>query len=550
MRISTQIVSRCLTLLFPISIGTPLIAPPTFAQSAPPFQQNQCASQLDPAIDKIIGQPSVNSAQWGILIQALNNPSSDLYNRNADQLLMPASNAKLLTTAAALTRLTPRFRKQTPFLASGQAPNLNTLRIVGQGDPTLNDAKLEQIATLFQSKGIRSIGTLIGDDSVFQGPLISPTWTWDDVQGGDGLPVNSLMLNGNVMVLQLFPQKVGEPLGLKWRAQTPSATLTIQNRSTTVKGSKGSAQKFPEVNREDNQLVVSGQLSPGAGPENVDVPVPNPGFAFVERFQGMLAARNIQVGQLSVVNTPIAPAQEWPITAIDFPSLSALITESNQNSNNLHTEVLLKLMGSQTPTLAKSYADSGLAVLQQTLTQMGVDPKGYRLLDGSGLSRQNLSSPKAMVQTLRAIAQSPYRTLFRASLAVAGRSGTLSERFVNTQVQGRLFAKTGTLKGAATLSGYLESPSRSTLVLSILANDPTRSSSILRQTIDKIVVAIAQAESCTKASKRDILQRASINSSSSFNVHKDNRSVDPSMFYAVNPIRGLIPNDFSASPKK
>lgn len=547
MRISTQIVSRCLAVSSLLSFGTPLITPPTFAQSAPPFQQNQCASQLGPAIDKIIGQPSVRSAQWGILIQALNTPASDLYSRNADQLLMPASNAKLLTTAAAIVRLTPQFRKQTPFLASGQAPNLNTLRIVGQGDPTLNDAKLEQIATLLQSKGIRSIGTLIGDDSVFQGPLISPTWTWDDVQGGDGLPVNSLMLNGNVMVLQIFPQKVGEPLGLKWRAQTPSATLTIQNRSTTV---KGSVQKFPEVNREDNQLVVSGQLTPSAGPENVDVPVPNPGFAFIERFQGMLAARNIQVGQLSVVNTPIAPAQEWPIAAIHFPSLSALITEGNQNSNNLYSEVLLKLMGSQTPTLGKFYADSGLAVLQQTLSKMGVDPKGYRLLDGSGLSRQNLSNAKAMVQTLQAIAQSPYRTLFRSSLAVAGRSGTLSERFVNTQVQGRLLAKTGTLKGAATLSGYLESPSRSTIVLSILANDPTRSSSILRQTIDKIVLAIAQLESCTKTSKKDILPQLSINSGSSFNVRTDNRNVDPSMFYAVNPIRGLIPNDFSIRSKK
>jgi serine-type D-Ala-D-Ala carboxypeptidase/endopeptidase (penicillin-binding protein 4) len=546
MRISTQIVSRCLTVSSLISLGMPLIALPTFAQSAPP-SQSQCASQLGFAIDKIIGQPSVNTARWGILIQALNNPSSDLYNRNADQLLMPASNAKLLTTAAALIRLTPQFRKQTPFLASGQAPNLNTLRIVGQGDPTLSDAKLEQIAQLLQSKGIRSIGTLIGDDSVFQGPLINPTWTWDDVQGGDGLPINSLMLNGNVMVLQLFPKRVGEPLGLKWRAQTPLATITIQNRSTTV---NGAVQKLPEVNQQGNQLEIVGQLSSGAGPENVDVPVPNPGLAFLERFQGMLAARNIQVGRLSLVNTPIAQPQEWPIAAILFPSLSALIAEGNRNSNNLYAEVLLKLMGSQTPSLGKSYAESGLSALQQTLTQMGVDSKGYRLLDGSGLSRQNLSSAKAMVQTLQAIAQSPYRTLFRSSLAMAGRSGTLSERFINTEVQERLFAKTGTLKGVAALSGYLESPSGSTIVLSILANHPTQSSSILRQTVDKIVIAIAQLQSCTKTSKKGISQRLSMDSGPNLNIRQDNKTVDPSAFHAVNPIKGLIPKDFSTVPQK
>jgi serine-type D-Ala-D-Ala carboxypeptidase/endopeptidase (penicillin-binding protein 4) len=547
MRISSQIVSRCLTVSSLISLGTPLITPPTFAQPAPSSQQSQCASQLGFAIDKIIGQPSVNTARWGILIQALNKPSSDLYNRNADQLLMPASNAKLLTTAAALTRLTPQFRKQTPFLSSGQVPNLNTLRIVGQGDPTLNDAKLEQIAQLLQSKGIRSIGTLIGDDSVFQGPLISPTWTWDDVQGGDGLPINSLMLNGNVMVLQLFPQRIGEPLGLKWRAQTPSATITIQNRSMTV---NGAVQKLPEVNQAQNQLEVLGQLRSGSGPENVDVPIPNPGLAFLERFQVMLAAHNIQVGQMSLVTTPTAQAQEWPIAAINFPSLIALISEGNRNSNNLYAEVLLKLMGSQTPSLGKSYAESGLSVLQQTLTQMGVDSKGYRLLDGSGLSRQNLSSAKAMVQTLQAIAQSPYRTLFRSSLAVAGRSGTLSERFINTEVQGRLFAKTGTLKGAVGLSGYLETPTGSTIVLSILANHPTQSSSVLRQAIDKIVIAIAQFESCTKTSKKDVLQQSSMYSGPSFNMRKDDETVDPSTFYAVNPVKGLIPKDFSPIPQK
>lgn len=355
------------------------------------------------------------------------------------------------------------------------------------------------------------------------------------------------MLNGNVMVLQLFPQRVGEPLGLKWRAQTPSATITIQNRSTTV---NGAVQKFPEVNQQENQLEVVGQLSSRSGPEKVDVPVPNPGLAFIERFQGMLAARNIQVGRMSLATTPTARAQEWPIAAINFPSLIALLSEGNRNSNNLYAEVLLKLIGSQTPSLGKFYAESGLSVLQQTLTQMGVDSKGYRLLDGSGLSRQNLSSAKAMVQTLQAIAQSPYRTLFRSSLAVAGRSGTLSERFINTGVQGRLFAKTGTLKGAAALSGYLESPSGSTIVLSILANHPTQSSSVLRRVVDQIVVAIVQFESCSKTSKKDVLRRSSMYSGPSFNIHKDNRTVDPHLFHAVKSLKGLIPKDFSSVSKK
>jgi serine-type D-Ala-D-Ala carboxypeptidase/endopeptidase (penicillin-binding protein 4) len=253
---------------------------------------------------------------------------------------------------------------------------------------------------------------------------------------------------------------------------------------------------------------------------------------------------------MSLVTTPTAQAQEWPIAAINFPGLIALISEGNRNSNNLYAEVLLKLMGSQTPSLGKSYAESGLSVLQQTLTQMGVDSKGYRLLDGSGLSRQNLSSAKAMVQTLQAIAQSPHRTIFRSSLPVAGRSGTLSERFINTEVQGRLFAKTGTLKGVAALSGYLESPSGSTIVLSILANHPTQSHSVLRRVVDQIVVAIAQLQSCTKVSKKGISHRLSMYFGSNLNIRQDNKTVDPSAFHTVNPIKGLIPKDFSTLSKK
>jgi serine-type D-Ala-D-Ala carboxypeptidase/endopeptidase (penicillin-binding protein 4) len=137
-----------------------------------------------------------------------------------------------------------------------------------------------------------------------------------------------------------------------------------------------------------------------------------------------------------------------------------------------------------------------LRVLVQALARLGVNETGYKLIDGSGLSRNNLASPRVIVQTLTAMDRSPYRNVFRASLPVAGQRGTLRQRFVGTPVEGRVWAKTGTLKGVAALSGYLERPSQPTLTFSILANQPSQSIAVLRQAVDRVVLAIAQLKSC------------------------------------------------------
>ncbi len=330
---SIRAVRFCLTGLPLFYFGLPFFALPTAAQS-PKLAQGYCPQQLGPAIDRIIGQPAVQSGHWGILVQPQNQPAKTLYSLNAEQLFMPASNAKLLTTAAALVRLTPQFQRQTPFLATGQAPTLNTLRVIGQGDPTLNDAKLQQIVMALKAKGIQRIGTLMGDDSGFTGPLLSPTWTWEDIQGGDGLPINSLMLNGNIMKLRLLPQRIGQPLQMQWVSQTPSAALVVENRSKTV-GS--GAKEYTEVNRAGNQLEILGQLRTGSNPDVVDVPAPNPGMDFLDRFRTLLATQKIQVDQLSLVTeqTPPLP-QEWAVSALNFPNLGILLTEANRESNNLY----------------------------------------------------------------------------------------------------------------------------------------------------------------------------------------------------------------------
>lgn len=459
-----------------------------------PPAPSQCVATLGATIDKIIQQPALRTAYWGISVQPL-KASRPFYSKNADQLFLPASNAKLLTTAAAFTVLGAQLPRQTPVFATGQAPTLNTVRIVGQGDPSFSDRNLEQLALALKAKGVQSIGTLIGDDSLFQGRRLAPSWSWEDLQGGDGLAVNSLMLNGNIISAKVTPQSLGQPLKLEWLASTlPSSFGTVRNFSKTTDGSK---PNLVEIDREEGQFLVQGQLRSGSGPETIEVPVPDPGLAFLERFRVVLQSHRIQVSRLSVVGTPSPQSGETLIASVPFPSLSTLAAEANQQSNNLYAETLLRLMGSAGQPLGESTPDRGLRVLKQTLTRLGVDPNGYQLADGSGLSRKNLVSPKAMVETLRAIAQSPNRDAFRASLAVAGQSGTLRQRFLGTPIAGHFYGKTGTLEGISALSGFLELPSSPPFVLSILVNHSTQSSATLRQAIEQIMIGIAQANSCS-----------------------------------------------------
>jgi D-alanyl-D-alanine carboxypeptidase/D-alanyl-D-alanine-endopeptidase (penicillin-binding protein 4) len=164
-----------------------------------------------------------------------------------------------------------------------------------------------------------------------------------------------------------------------------------------------------------------------------------------------------------------------------------LIRETNQESHNLYAEALLNLIQEKSDSKDN---------LKNILQPLGLDPNGYVLKDGSGLSRQNLISPAVLVQLLIAMAQSPLRDSYQKSLAIAAEKGTLSNRFLDTAVAGKLKAKTGTLSGSSTLSGYLDNPNFEPLVFSIVVNNSEQSSPILRKAIDSIIMLLSQLKKC------------------------------------------------------
>lgn len=454
-----------------------------------------CQRDLAGAIEPILAgrqpgnsQPKFAHARWGVLVQTLSGQT--LYARDPQRYFLPASTAKLLVTAAALQRLGPNFQFRTSVYQLGSSPTI--LRVIGRGDPSLTDPQLQRLAQQLQRRGIRQ-AQLIADDHYYRGPVIQPSWEVVDIQSGDGSPVNSLILNQNSLDLKLWPQALGQPLRVEWLDPIAARGWGVKNSAQTV---AAQAAEFIEVERALSTPVVTiaGQLRAGAAPETVQVPVLDPTQHFLQHFQRVLATHQISV-QPALLSSAPRLKNPLEVAAVASVPLAQLLVETNQESNNLYAESLLKTLG----TLHQEQGDTaelGLAVVNTTLTRLGVDPDGYVLADGSGLSRRNLVSPTAMVQTLKAMARSSEFSTYKSSLAVAGISGTLENRFQDTPAEGILQAKTGSLSGVAALSGYLNSPNFRPLVFSIVVNQADLPGSTLRAAIDEIVLQLTRLRAC------------------------------------------------------
>ncbi len=450
-----------------------------------------CPAQLGKAIETITNRPQFSQARWGIVVNKLNN--SQIYSRDSDKYFIPASNLKLLLAAAALQQLGANYRIRTSVYGTDQG----LLRLVGRGDPSLTDVQLTALARQLKLTGVRQL-TYLAIEGDRTDDIINPDWEWGDIQADYGAPIGSLIINQNAVTLQLLPQQIGQPLRLVWTdPMAATQWQSVDNQSVTVKPGEPTEVK---LNRDLSGILhLSGQLSINSPPESVSLAVINPAENFVQHLRRVLLIAGIKDNsdrvRLNIVEVQKQLANAPEIAAINSPPLSQLLVEANLNSNNLYAEALLRTLGSKVNSL-DSNSQTGLIAAKQALTNLGVDPKGYVMADGSGLSRHNLVSPDAIAQTLSAMASSPYAAVYRASLPVAGVSGTLLNRLKNTPAQGVVSAKTGTMSGVLALSGYINAPNYEPLVFSIIVNQSNQSSATIRQAVDEVVLLLVSLRRC------------------------------------------------------
>ncbi|MEA5508275.1 D-alanyl-D-alanine carboxypeptidase/D-alanyl-D-alanine-endopeptidase [Crocosphaera sp. UHCC 0190] len=473
-----------------------------FSQISLAFENNNSASKLIPQkssekfckahlktrIDQLIEEEIVKRSPWGILVKTLDN-NETLYEINSQKFFIPASNIKLFTTAAALVKFGPDFQINTPIYAQGTAPNLRVLKLVGNGDPTLQTEQLKQLATTLKKQGIRRIEQLIVEDNQRNITPINLTWEWEDIQFYYATAVNRLILNENTVTLTLTPQEIDEPLQLEWSDLIAGQQWQINNQTLTA------SQNTPysitiQRNFAQPLLTITGKLAINSQPDTFGLAVVDPADYFLDSLQNALETEEIIITKSSIITQTDTEEKSRKLTTIKSPSLATIITKANENSNNLYAESLLNLFASNTSEITP------IENLQETLKTLGLEPELYQLKDGSGLSRHNLATPEAFVTLLSLILKTSEGDIYRNSLPVAGKSGTLKKRFQDTIIEGRMAAKTGTLSGISALSGYLDPPNYSPLVFSILVNQSNLSPSQLREVIDQIVLTLGELKRC------------------------------------------------------
>jgi serine-type D-Ala-D-Ala carboxypeptidase/endopeptidase (penicillin-binding protein 4) len=461
----------------------------------PPALPAICSSQLPAAINSIVDRPELRRYRWGIVVQELGR-TNQLYNRDGDRLFIPASNVKLITTAVALRQLGAATRLRTSVYQLPSNGGLSNLLVVGRGDPSLTVSSLQSIAQQLQQRGIKQIGQISFDDGYFRGEQINSGWEWGDLSTDYAPAINGLMLNQNSNPLTVSSQQVGMPLNYTWKAPSLN-TWQVDNQSLTIAASQDNNVDAIAIFGKP-VIRLTGKLALNSTPIQIDLPLADPAQSFIGAFRQSLNRSGITtnsvrlIARQSTINLP-------EIAAINSPTIGELIQETNQRSNNIYAEVLLRSIGRTHPenyTSDRDTSNLGIALVKQHLTAMGIDPQAYNIYDGSGLSRHNLAAPTTFVRVLSAMAASPTGQIYRDSLPIAGISGSLKNRMKGTLAQGIIKAKTGSMSGVVSLSGYINPPQYAPLVFSVILNQHDRPTSQMVKVIDEVMVVLARVKQC------------------------------------------------------
>lgn len=405
---------------------------------------------------------------------------------NADDLMIPASNMKLLTSAAALQTLGSDFMFRTELkLVEPSSSGGANLIVVGDGDPALGDPKLlhehgmgveellEAWAKAVHDAGVKRVERIIIDDRVFDRSFVHSTWPTDQLHYWYCAQVAGLNFHNNCIDVYPRPTVQGQAPIL---AISPQASfLKMFNRAATGKNDTFWISRPAGT----NELTFHGTVQT-ARVTPVNVTIDDPGIFFAN----LLAER---LAKLGIPTTAIRrPAMDERLPAakpilLVRTALPVVLGRCNKDSQNLFAEALFKRMGRKVTGAPGSW-DNGAAALRIFLhDKLGAKSAGIIIADGSGMSRENRISPRLMCELLAAIHRdSDLNATFRDSLSVGGEDGTLQRRFKNG-INGDVYGKSGYLNGVSAISGYIAVPGKDddnaggapprTVAFSIMFND-------------------------------------------------------------------------------
>ena len=445
----------------------------------------------------MLAAPDTRQARWGVLIVDPERGDT-LYSRDAGKLLVPASNMKIITSAIALDALGPDFRFTTPVVARGLIRNGTLdgdLLVIGRGDPSVSDnmagdamLPLRALADSLWARGLRRVrGHVLPSGNAFPDANAGYAWSWEDLDASYGALTDELLFNeGFSELLVRGADRAGVPPVV---SASPARTFphVRVEAMTIVRGqSRDSVAQLDAVKDTlHGDIVVTGTI-PVGDTARLEVTHRDPDEAYVAALREALSDRGI-----AVADSAVAGASAFDTMAVlRSPPLRQILAAFLKPSQNQIGEMLFKAVALQrTDTGSPSIARR---VFSERLRGWGVQPDGFLVWDGSGLSRQDLVSPEALVRVLDVMRRSRnFRTYYDA-LPVAGIDGTLRGRMRGTTAEANVRGKTGTLSSVRSLSGYVTTHDGGTLIFSVLCNNYVVPTAYVTRVQDSIAVRLSR----------------------------------------------------------
>lgn len=408
-------------------------------------------------IDKII-KDNRSKASIGIKIVSLSDEST-LYELNSEKLMTPASNLKLITAAASLHYLGTNYSYKTYV-----GWNNKDLILIGNGDPTLSIPTLDSLSNIV-SKKIKKVNTLFLDATSMDSIEYGQGWMWDEGSEEFSAPIGALTLNNNCIDIEYSPGKIGEPAIINTHPNTQY--ISINNHSNTVDDTIDYNKL--KINRDwlnqTNNFTISGEIFNETKIDTIKKNISNPTLFTGTVFKELLNATGTQIKN---VNIGTIKGNIDTIAEHRSDSLKHILKKIMYKSENLSSELLIKTIGRNEDSLGTS--KSGIKMIKLFLANnVGIDTSVIRIVDGSGLSRYNLLSTDQIVELLIYMNKTNLKDSFLQVLPHGGeRESRLEDRLMTSGEKIR--AKTGSISGVSSLSGYAFSPRYGPLAFSIIIN--------------------------------------------------------------------------------
>ena len=493
----------CLTLAFSLALVSGC-ASARGGIAARPVPSSEI-DQLRRLADSLVADTLFRSALWGILIVDPQRGDT-LYSHNAGKLFIPASNQKILISSVALKQLGPDFRFTTTLGTTGPIADgvvQGDLVVTGTGDPTVSDhmagdamTPLRAIADSLAARGVRRVtGAIVRSGDAFPGPAVGTTWPWGSLDSPSFAGVDELSFNEGLtrLVVRAGATEGASPTVTTGPARTfPRVTLqarTVAPRPQTEQpvGRRGRGGLRARPDSTDlSTIVIEGEIAAG---DSVVITTTQrePSIAYLHALREALAEKGITVD--GGVSRAVSPAASTMLVCLSSAPLRDILGPFLKPSQNQIGEILIRALGKNGTGVGSP--DSGARVVRDQVIAWGGNADGLIVHDGSGLSRNDMVTPETLVKVLNAMRSDTTFQIFYDAMPIAGVDGTIRTRMRDTPAMNNLRAKTGTLGGVRSLSGYVTTAGGRQLIFAMLANNFVVNVREVERVQDAIAVKLA-----------------------------------------------------------